>query len=67
MKVQKSIVIWALWVAAVLFFAFAMRAAPGDAGEFPTGPEFFLFALGMFHLVLGGVLLVTTFLEDNEL
>ena len=70
MKVEKSIIVWALWIFAVLCFAFAAYVAP-DANpddQLPiTAPEFFLFWLGMFHMVAGAVLLIETFLKENDL
>ncbi len=66
MIVSKSRIVWALWIVAVICFAFATYIAP-EKESFPTAPEFFFFALGMFHMVAGGTLLVHTFIEENDL
>jgi len=65
MKVYKSIIIWGLWVFVVVTFSFVIYAAPGSSGIL-TAPEVFLSFLGVANFVLGLVLLVSVFLEDNE-
>ncbi len=66
MKVYRALVVWVLWVAAALFFAYATYYAPsGQAGSLPTAPELFFFVLGCAHIFFGGLLLVDTFIKDN--
>jgi len=55
---KRTFVIWFCWVAAVVFFAWCSFWAP-DADindKAPTAPEFFLFLLGMVHMIGGAVL-----------
>ncbi len=67
MKVKRSIIVWFCWVVAVMFFASATYLAPGIAGDGRlTALEFFLFDLGLIHMVAGVGLLAHTFEQENS-
>lgn len=53
----RTLIIWFCWVASAIFFAWCAFWAPTDATKlFGTAPEFFLFVLGMSHLIGGAIL-----------
>lgn len=68
MKISKLLLgVWVCWVVSTLFFAYVTYGAPADVGSMnPTAPEFFLFVLGLCHLVAGIVLLIGVFIHDNK-
>lgn len=67
MKISnKTIVIWLMWVMAVIFFAWSAYWAPEPDSGPVTAPEFFLFVLGIAHLIGGIALIITSFADDND-
>jgi len=63
---NKTLLIWAIWIMATLFFAWSVYWAPTPTGECCTAPELFLSLLGITHLVGGVVLTVVSLAEDNH-
>lgn len=67
MKTSKLLIVWFCWIVAVVLFAFATFLAPDDGiADQLTAPEFFLCALAACHLIGGAVLLVVTFMGEQD-